>query len=670
MQTDLHPLMLYSCFHLNLAFSSIEGRERSRVLDQCYWPLLKIVNKLKLQVGIEANASTLEMIHEIDPSWIDYMRALIDQGLVEVIGSGFVQLIGPLVPVEVNRANLRIGNEIYKEMFGVCPTIALVNEQAYSPGLIPLYREAGYEAIIMDWANPFTHHDDWDAQWLYAPQNVLGADGSTMNILWNDSIPFQKFQRYVYEVISLEYYLSYLSEHLSTGIRAFPIYGNDIEVFDFRPNRYRNEEKESGKEWERIGELFAALIEDPRFDFVSPSNVLKSVTNGQHVLSLESPNDPVPVKKQPKYNITRWAVSGRDDIWANTACWRLYQQMITDGVSSNEQWKSICLKWRSDYRTHITETRWNMFAWDVSDSLHNHLQVEPPIEDDYLPFIEGVNNLENFFPFEISRNHNFLLIKTKTSEINLNLRRGMAIQSYVVPKMGSDRIYGTLPHGYYSDIKWAADYYSAHLIAELAGLPKVCDLERVEPEFSLSPDKTVLKFRSEISTILGPIIKVMSFYFDQPRVDVAYYLNWPNMQPGNLRIGNVTLNPRLFDRESLFFKTHNGGPVPERHSLAEVDVDHGGAVSFSTSARSGLGMTEGTLLLGDNKRTVEISVDLAKSAMIGMVTCKKVSDEYFCRASLSAFELDETSRLEGPFIDIQGRNKYEFSILVADTETD
>lgn len=29
---------LYSCFHLNLAFSSIEGRERQRVVDKCYAP--------------------------------------------------------------------------------------------------------------------------------------------------------------------------------------------------------------------------------------------------------------------------------------------------------------------------------------------------------------------------------------------------------------------------------------------------------------------------------------------------------------------------------------------------------------------------------------------------------------------------------------------------------
>ena len=44
-------------------------------------------------------------------------------------------------------------------------------------------------------------------------------------------------------------------------------------------------------------------------------------------LRLESPGQPIPVKKQGKYNVTRWAVTGRDDLGINTSCWRIYEAL-------------------------------------------------------------------------------------------------------------------------------------------------------------------------------------------------------------------------------------------------------------------------------------------------------------------------------------------------------
>ena len=45
-------------------------------------------------------------------------------------------------------------------------------------------------------------------------------------------------------------------------------------------------------------------------------------------LSLESAACPVPVKKQRKYNLARWAVTGRDNIAINAACQRIYRGML------------------------------------------------------------------------------------------------------------------------------------------------------------------------------------------------------------------------------------------------------------------------------------------------------------------------------------------------------
>jgi hypothetical protein len=47
-------------------------------------------------------------------------------------------------------ANLRLGMEAYERLLGLRPEVALINEQAYSAGLVSLYREAGYRAVAPD----------------------------------------------------------------------------------------------------------------------------------------------------------------------------------------------------------------------------------------------------------------------------------------------------------------------------------------------------------------------------------------------------------------------------------------------------------------------------------------------------------------------------------------
>jgi len=134
-------LQLYSFFHLNLAYSAIEETDRPRVIQQCYWPLLRLAKHHQLPLGIELSGYTLETIARIDPNWVRELRALLQANICEFIGCGYAQIIGPLVPAEVTEANLRLGHQVYEHWLGGRPTIALLNEQAYAAGLLPLYRE-------------------------------------------------------------------------------------------------------------------------------------------------------------------------------------------------------------------------------------------------------------------------------------------------------------------------------------------------------------------------------------------------------------------------------------------------------------------------------------------------------------------------------------------------
>lgn len=87
-------LQLYSIFHLNIAYSSIEEEQRPEVIRRCYWPLLRLVREYDLPFGIEATGYTLETIAVSDPTWVEELRRLTTEGRCEFIGSGYSQIIG------------------------------------------------------------------------------------------------------------------------------------------------------------------------------------------------------------------------------------------------------------------------------------------------------------------------------------------------------------------------------------------------------------------------------------------------------------------------------------------------------------------------------------------------------------------------------------------------
>ena len=142
-------LNLYTIFHLNLAYSSIEEHQRVEVIDRCYKPLLRLIKEQRIPIGIEASGYTLATIRELAPLWINELKALIKEGLCEFIGSGYAQIIGPLVPAEVNQWNQALGQSVYDKILGIRPVTAMVNEMAYSAGLVEHYLNNGYQSFFL-----------------------------------------------------------------------------------------------------------------------------------------------------------------------------------------------------------------------------------------------------------------------------------------------------------------------------------------------------------------------------------------------------------------------------------------------------------------------------------------------------------------------------------------
>lgn len=631
-------LHAYSLFHLNLAFSSVEIDRRSEIVEQCYWPLLKLAEELSVPIAVEASGYTLECIDKINPGWINRLSELVGDGIVEFIGSGYAQMIGPLIPAEVVAKNLEIGNEIYQRLLHQRPTIALVNEQAYSSGLLPHYKANGYTALFMDWDACAAHHDNWPREWRYG-SHKLNADGVELNLLWTNTIAFQKMQRFAHDEIDLDEYLSYVGSHVSNHDRLLPLYGNDVEVFDFRPGRFTTEAMASSEsEWTRIRSAYAALKDDPNIILCHPTEALKvNAPSSTDPLVLETAGNPIPVKKQHKYNITRWAVSGRGDLDANTRCWRIYQKM-KESVANASDWKRLCYLWSSDFRTHITESRWESFL-DQMEQLEEKLGVAAP-KRHFTP-----NEIE-VTPPSITHQKRSIVFSWSNMKIELSTRRGLAIIEWSCRKPGQtelEPICGTIPHGELDHIGYGFDWYSGNATFETPGATKIADLNPVVPFIANRSDGSVT-VSATVTTPRGPIEKTLHLDPLNQSISFEIEFQWDKWSPGSLRLGNFTLIPGAFDEDLLSYSCHNGGQTPQTFELSGLDIDHGAPVTFMVSANSGLGLTEGWMDIGDNRKRMSINVDMETAALMGLVKHHRIGEDTFCRVCLSAMETDETRK--------------------------
>ena len=630
-------LKVFAFFHLNLAFSSIEEERRGEVIARCYWPLLRLAERCG-PIGMEISGYTLEEIAARDPEWIGRAKSLIAQGRIELIGSGYSQMIGPLVPARVTAENLRLGHEVYERLLDTRPRVALINEQAYAAGLVGLYRDAGYDAIIMDWENPAANHPEWAPETQYLPQRARGADGRDIALIWSNTTLFQQLQRFAHGDIDLETYLRFVRGRMGQGQRALCLYASDAEIFDFRPGRFRTEESLSHEsEWKRLEEAFLAVAKDAAATAPSGALALLETPGAGQSLSLESPACPVPVKKQRKYNLARWAVTGRDNLAINAACQRIYEGMLE---SSGPDWKELCYLWASDFRTHLTEKRWAAYCERLQAA---DAEWSKPVTVSAMS--RGAVAADRY-----------IRIETPMLTATLDRRRGLAIAQLHFAGQAKPAL-GGLPHGFFDDIALAADWYTGDSVFEAPGEHKLTDLEWCEARIEHRGNGDVVA-SARIETPKGPIEKILYFHASTPRVEFDLSFDWSDWSKGVLRLGHFTLLPDAFDAERLSLSTTNGGER-EDYPLAGQAIDHGAPVSFLVSSSHGFGMTEGWAEIGDGKTMLRIEVERATAPLLGMLTHRQAGKKLFCQIQLSALELDDTRK---PGAYRTGPRRFRFSV--------
>lgn len=634
----------YLVFHLNLAFSSIEEEAWLDVIQTCYHPLLDLVEKTGVPIGIELTGWTLKQIERVDISWIKRLKVLLNTGKCELIGSGYCQIVGPLAPYKVNEWNQRLGLDAYKKIADYRPEIVLVNEMAFSSSMVDLYKQFNYKGLIMDRDNiRLSLGSD------KVPTHAKGVDDSEIPVLWSDSILFQKVQHFVHGDISINNYLDYLQSRINDGESLFPIYCNDAEVFDYRPGRFSEERPTHIEgEWRRIEKLLKFISSNTGLEFISPTTALE-INKGQDKLvsKLVSTSYPVPVKKQAKYNIARWAITGRNDLWLNTMCHRIEKKLIKSKNNHYQDWQELCELWASDLRTHITNKRWVrakdqlnslLRKHDISNTFGGNNEVAERSDT-----LESVIGHYGDADIALSEEGILLRIFTENVRLELNLRRGLAIQSLAFSSHEMEPCIGTLPHGHFSCISLGADYYSGGVVVELpVQRIRFTDLEKVEPRFSIKNNGNI-EISTEIKTPLGIIVKVIEVSVNSEKVSLSYaFPEWGEMI-GSVRLGVITLLNQ-FSTENTELSLSNGGKDDEFFDF-KGEFDHARPASSLVSSSRGLGVTTGKIKIINNERSFSLQWDPSECAVMPMLHRALVKDEALSRVLFSMKETDDTAKL-------------------------
>ena len=639
-------------FHLNLDFSSIESRHHSEVIKSCYYPLLDLA-KNNIKLSIECSGKTLERINSIDQHFIKTLKKYIVEKKIEIVGSGYVQAIGPLFPHDLNILNLQEGQKVYLDILGIKPSTALIGEMALSQSLLETYLEAGFSSIIMDIDN-ISESTKISKNNLYKYGDIrLSHSRKTIKIIWSDSIMFQKFQRYIHGDLSLNDYLQFIKRSIKKNTNYYlPIYTNDAEIFNFRPGRFEQEAKIESDEWKKIFHLLQTLESNLKFNFKTPSYLkdikkfkFRSKLSALKILNkISSIEYPVPVKKQKKYNINRWAVSGRGDQFLNTCSYRILFAMNQNVIpKNNENIRFLLENSASDLRTHITTSRWEKHLTKLNIFLKKY-NIYPKTQkinkSSYLFLNSDLNHTQ--FSLKILE-EKYLNIQTKYLKLKLNNRKGLSIESLSFKRHKFKPYLESFQNDFFDSIEYGVDFFSGNVLLEAPSqMKRFTDLTNSEVMYQVKPER--LNLLIEIPSPFFILQKKISISLISQKVTIGYIFKKIKPFVGILRVGNFLFSEKSL-KKTMKIKTKIGGKHEECFEFGEASFDHTEAVSSFVSSSRGMPSSNGCIEVSDMQNTgIQFMFKNYESFTMPMLKYKQMKPNSFFRLIFSLRELDDTSK--------------------------
>lgn len=619
---NLSGVRFYTAWHLNMNYSSLEKADRPKVIEKCYWPLLNLAESTGCPQGIEISGSSLRIIEQLDSSWLKKLIALETQGLVEVIASGYEQIVGPLAPARVNLANLIYGNKVIQELLGVSPSVSFVSEQCASSGVLSVHEDAGFGATVMEWENAWIANPSWPKNIGWSPQRFKTSSG--IGIIWNHSRLFQGLQKFVHGELPLSALTRSYENAKGYPDTAFCFYGGDTETFDFRAQRFSTEALLRTGEWNRLEKVVRMTI-DSGAKWLRPSNLLPELpSEGINPFTFQNQ---ILTKKQDKYNAVRWAVSGRDNYDLNNYAHHLSSLQTSSGNREQMDVAAVLPIWASDLRTHLTDLRWA------------ELQRQHPGRASF----SSSPQHEKFgrkLPEKSSLATGGLVLESDFISLFIDPSKGCTIEAAVVKCPCNVSLFGRLPYGSLCGPLHSPDWYSGNVVYQSPAQPQDSDIAVRVSDFKIKTNGLALE--TQFSTRNFDITKIFQLAPDESWFDTTLEFKFKADRVGTLRAGFLTLMPDAWNWKSTIFGSHDGGYHENRWPIAEFSFDMGLPVSPNVSATNLAGISEGIFWISDPHHKLEVQLDPYSRGAALMLAVNMASTHNLFRSFFSIQEYDDT----------------------------
>ena len=259
--------------------------------------------------------------------------------------------------------------------------------------------------------------------------------------------------------------------------------------------------------------------------------------------------------------------------------------------------------------------------------------VATPVRSETRSTVEAAWGASSYSSVRISQDDRFIQIDSDRISCVLNVRRGLAIHSWVDREVSEKSVSGTLSIGTFESIRLGADWYTGNLTFHPPGFPQVTDLAAVTPELNTIGNSVVLDI--EVDTPLGRIRKTLTVNTDEGSAHLRSHTHFSS-ELGSLRFGHVALRAEDHTADGFHYRTQLGGSVMEVFDLRGRDFDHGQGVSNLISANQTLGNTEGVVDLLAGGFGVQATLDSDSRGAAGLVSVRKDANAGLVRLCFSA----------------------------------
>ncbi len=278
-----------------------------------------------------------------------------DAGFLELITCGATHGFMPLmIDRESVKAQVRVGVDIYKEVFGRAPKGIWLPECGYSPGVDDILKEEGIRYFLVDthgvlFAQPRPRYGVYSSYFCASGVAVFGRDVESSKSVWSaaEGYPGDHYYRDFYRDIGFDLDYDYVKPYINpdgsrgnTGMKYYRITGetSDKSLYDPKKAREKAAEHAGNFMFNREKQVeYLSTFMDRKPIIVAPYDaelfghwwfegpiflefLIKKIHYDQNNIKLKTPMDYLreyPRNQILKPSLSSWGWKGYNEFWLN-----------------------------------------------------------------------------------------------------------------------------------------------------------------------------------------------------------------------------------------------------------------------------------------------------------------------------------------------------------------